>query len=533
MPTPKWLLIARNEYRVRTSKIRRVRAYFPYLVIGSLAVYVVFIAPAFVNVFLDEFQAFILSQAALAMMQILLFMLFFYFMIIPISSTLREEQTGQLEIFLAAPITSGDVLLGEFLGQLPIYAIFVTIVTGGLVALLNPLGLDILQMMIIVVIFIITFLSGFWIGSVTAAVLRTKLGKTARGRDIGRALAMIIALPLVALIYAIQFGGLLDALADPGTGGIVSTILSLLPTSWGGEVAVAFAANPGNIGAVFFETATRFGGLVVFFVMILWLGTRIASRAYSLEPTTFTASTAKPDGIFYKTVDSFGGRGAFGTLLVSVFKDYSRRLENLSNIIYITGLLLILAIFAVPRSEPMSPMYVFMMAQFLFPVLVVMINGEVTVRGKESLFIFRKTPSGEAKLIKALLVKGWLIAVPIAGVMITALTVLSPQVTLVSSVMNAVFMMSFVAAYTVFVLGLFLLNPAFSIKSGKLGLNIFISVFVSMGLFAVSLMSVMRVGAWSDTVDGMLLVYLLQTVLIWLVGTAFLCLGKKRLRRIE
>ena len=103
-------------------------------------------------------------------------------------------------------------------------------------------------------------------GSVIAAVLRTKLEKTARGRDIGRALAMIIALPLVALIYAIQFGGLLDALAAPGTGGLISTILSLLPSSWGGEVVVAFAANPGNIGAVSFETLTRFGGLIFFFV---------------------------------------------------------------------------------------------------------------------------------------------------------------------------------------------------------------------------------------------------------------------------
>ncbi len=497
--------------------------------------YVAFIAPAFVSLFSDEFLAFWSSsvQAAVTMMQIMLFLLFIYFMVIPISSTLREEQTSQLEIFLAAPIKPGDVLLGEFLGQLHFYTILVTIVTGGLVALVSPLGLDTLQMIIIVVIFIITFLSGFWIGTVIAAVLKTRLGKTARGRDIGRALAMIIALPLVALIYAIQFGGLLDALAAPGTGSVVSIILSLLPSSWGGEIVVSFAANPGNIGAVSYDTVARFVGLIVFFATILWVGTKIASRAYSLEPTTFTASTAKPDGFFYKTVKSIGGGGPFAALLVSVFKDYSRRLENLSNIIYITGLLFILAIFAVPRGEPMGFMYVFMMAQFIFPVLVVMINGEVTARGKESLFMFRKAPSGEAKLIKALLVKGWLMAIPITGVMITILTALSPLTTMISLLANVGFMMSFVAAYTAFVLGLFLLNPAFSIKSGKLGLNVIITIFTSIGLFAVSLLSLIRIGVWSESIEGMLAVYLLQTVLIWIVGIMLLYLGKKRLGRIE
>ncbi|UCG37096.1 MAG: ABC transporter permease [Candidatus Bathyarchaeota archaeon] len=533
MPTPKWLVIARNEYRIRISRIRKIRPYFPYLVIGLLGLYVGLIAPKFVSLFVDDFLALVLSQAAVPMMQIMLFMIFIYFMIIPITSTLREEQTGHLEIFLAAPVKPSDVLLGEFLGQMPFYAIFVTIITGGLVALLSPLRLDVIQMAIIVVIFIVIFLSGSWIGSVIAAVLRTKLGKTAGGKDIGRALAMIIALPLVAFVYAIQFGGLLDALADPGTGGLVKAIFNLLPSSWGGEVVVGFASNPSNIGAVGFETLTRFGGLVAFFLVILWLGAKVASRAYSLEPTTFTGSKAKPDGVFYNVIKSFGGGESFGTLLVSVFKDYSRRLENLSNIIYITGLLFLLAIFAVPKSEPMGPMYVYMMAQFLFPVLVVMINGEVTVRGKESLFMVRNTPSGEGKFIKALLLKGWLMAIPITGAMTAVITILSPQTTLVSLLTNTGFMMLFVAAYTVFVLGLFLLNPAFSTKSMKLGVNIMIAVFTSIGLFAVSQISLMRLGVWSETFGGMLYVYLLQTFLSWLVGSVCLYLGKRRLGRIE
>jgi hypothetical protein len=530
---PKWLLVARNVYRISTSRIRRIRSFFPYLVLGLLAVYVAVIAPRFVSIFIDDFLALLVSQAAVAMVQIILFLIFIYFMIIPITNTLREEQTSQLEIFLAAPIRPSDVLLGEFLGHMPFYAIIITVITAGFTAMLKPLGLDLVQTAIIILVFVVTFLSAFWIGTVIAAILGTRLGKTARGKDIGRALAMLIALPLVALIYAIQFGGLLEILADSQASGIVKTVLHLLPSSWGAELIVRFASNPGNIFSWGFETITRFGGLVAFFVTVLWLGAKVADRAYSLEPTTFIAATAQPDGAFYQTIRFVGGGGSFGNLLVSLFKDYGRRLENLSNITYMIGLLLVMILFVVPKSEPMGPLFVYMMTQFLFPVIVVMITGDVTVYGKECLFIFRKAPSGERRFVTAMLLKGWLMAIPIAGVVTAVTTLLSPQATLLFVVANTGFMMLFIAAYVTFVLGLFLLNPAFSIKSMKLGANVIIAVIVSIGLFAASLISLMRIGVYSETIDGVLSVQLLQTLLSWCVGLVFLYLGKRRLSRIE
>ena len=511
MPTPKWLMVARNEYRIRISRIRKIRPYFPYLVIGLLAVYVVFIAPAVVNLFIDDFLAFIISQVAVAMMQIILFMIFFYSIIIPIISTLKEVQTAQLEIFLAAPIESSDVLLGEFLGVMPFYAIAVTVIAGLFTAALNPLGLDVAQIAIIVMIFVVTFFSALWIGTVIAALLRTKLGKTARGKDIGRALAMIIALPMLALMYAIMGGGLLEALADPRTSGMVKTILGLLPSSWGAEVIIGFAINPGNIGAVGFETLTRFGGLVAFFVAVLWLGTKAAGRAYSIEPTAFIASRAKPDGVFYKTVKYLGGGGSFGALLVSVFKDYSRRLENLSKIAYILGLLVIMDITSEYAYESMM-----VMTPLLFSVLTVFVVGEVTLRGKESLFIYKKAPSGVGRLVSARLLQGWLVMLPITVAITAVRTILLPQTTLISLLTNTGILALIVAAYVAFALGLSLLNPAFSDKSGSFAVNIMIVPNTGIVLFFVTEFN------WG-----------LYIPVIWFIGIVFLYLGMRKLSRIE
>ena len=516
MPVPKWLVIARNEYRTTTSGIRPIRPYFPYLVIGLLAVFVAFIAPAFVNLFIDDFLALILSQAAVPMVQIILFMLFFFLILFPISLALREMQTGELEIFRAAPIKPSDVLLGKFLGLTPFYAIFIAVIAGFFTAFLNPLGLDMVQITIIIIIFVVTLLSALWIGTVIAALLRTKLGKTARGKDIGKALSLIIALPAIAVMYAIIGGGLLEALADPGTSGMVKATLGLLPSSWGAEVFVGFASNPGNIAAVWFETLTRFGGLIIFFVAALWLGAKAADRAYSLDFTTFTASRAKPDGAFYQTVKYLGGGRSFGTLLVSIFKDYGRRFENLSKIAYVVGLLVLVGIFFGDYEGPIGAM---IMGIFLFPILAAFVVGEVTVRGKENLFICRKAPSGEGRLVKGRLLQGWLVVIPIVAVYATISLILVPQITFISLLTYTGLLVLIVAAYVAFALGLFLLMPVFSEKPAELMVNAMILTMVSAGLLMVSMI-----------VFDLPLLYL---PLIWLLGIVFLYLGKRNLGRIE
>lgn len=536
MLTPKWLTIARNEYRIRTSSIRRIRSYFLYLVIIFLAIYAAYITPAIAKELIDRFAAIILSQAAIFVTEIMLFLMFCYLMIIPISSILREEQTGQLHIFLKAPIKSSDVLLGTYLGAVPFYAIFITIITGLFTALLNPMGLNLIQITITIIIFIVISLSAFWIGTVIAALLRTKLEKTARGKDIGRALALILALPLLALYFAFVYGGLLEKLADPSASGIVKTFLSWLPSSWGAEVIVNFASNPGNTTAVWNDTVIRFGSLLAFFALVLWLGTKAADRAYSLEAPTFIGLKAKPDGVFYKTVKSLGGGGSFGTVLVSVYKDFSRNLENLLFATYILGALFLMSIFLGTTTSPGpdNPPVALIMIMVMFPFIVVMFTGDVTVKGKEALYMCRKAPFGEGRLVNAMLVKSWMMAVPLAGVVTAVMAWFTLKTTLIALLVTTGLTMVFIAAFATFVLGLFLLNPAYSEKSIKLWINIIIAVFVSVGLLLVSTFCMSAFSGWmSERFFSFLHIQLIQTALTWLLGSVVLFFGKRKLRRIE
>ncbi len=531
-------MVARNEYRVITSGIRQIRRYFPYLVIGLLAVYVLFVAPAVVNLFIDDFLAFIISVAAVPMIQIILFIFFFYLTLFPISDTLREAKTGHLEIFVASPVKPSDVLLGGFLGRMPFYAIVIAVITGTLTALLNPLGLDMIQNVIMIIVFIITFLSAFWIGTVIAALLRTRLARTVRGKDVGRALSVVIALPMIAVMYAIIGGGLIEVLVDPATSSTVKTILSFLPSSWGAEIFVAFASSPGNIGAVGFETITRFGGLIAFFVAVLWLGAKAANRAYSLESTTFTVSRAKPDGFFYNTVRRLGGGGSFGNLLVTSFKDYGRRLENLSWLFYSVVLVAMMTIFfSDPFSSPRDPLFI--LSLMAIPLLTGFAVGTVS-RGKDTLFLYKKSPNGIGRFVKARLLQNWLVTVPIAAVIMGTMTLLVPQVTLLSLLANVTAGSLRTMVNVIFLLGLALLIPFFSEESREraFGIIIYIQVvlFTTIGLeigLSRSSLSFRRMLPYLDPFTAVLLDHLVQTTIIMSAGVVLLYLGKRKLSGIE
>jgi hypothetical protein len=476
-----------------------------------------------VDTFLDDVLAFFLSQVAITLVPLIVLLIFIYSLIIPITYTLQDIQTIQLEIFLAVPIKASDVLVGEFLGITPFYAIAITLIAGFFTAALHPLGLNSLQLVIIPLLFVLVILSALWIGTVLAALLRTKLGRVAKSRDMGRALSLVLSVPMIALMYAIMGGGLVDALSNPETGGIVQSVLSVFPSTWVADIIMSFAANPGIIGV---EVLMRLGGLLGFFAATLWLGTAVASRAYTLEPTTFTASTVKTGGCTYSFIKAIGGGGSFSTLLISIFKNYGRRLENLSRIGYVIAIVVLVNVFFGGPKDDLEDALI--MSQFMYPFLAVFVVGQVTLGGRESLFIYRKAPFGISRLVKARFIQSWLVVVPITGVMTFVALLSLPGLTAEVIVAVTALVMVVTTMYTGFSLGLALMNPNFSESSREqmLGLvvNANIMMFVAIGLFLGS-MIVFDLPFFHAL--G------LQAGITGTLGVITLTLGQRKLRRIE
>jgi hypothetical protein len=477
----------------------------------------------------DPVMSVMLSDLAVAAIQVAFLAVSFYFIVIPFADTLRQPSSSHYELLLSAPIKPSDLLLGEYLGELPFYAIFIAVFSGVFAAAMKPLGLGAVQVLIVTIVFILTSMSAFWIGVVGSAMLKARLERFAGGKDIGKAIAMIMPLPMVAIIYASMGGDLLRFIANPQNS-IVRRILELLPSSWGAGVVVDFTTSPGNIAPVALDVAIRLGALAAFFLASLWLGARLADRAYTLEQGSLSISRAGPDGLLYAAIRALGGGRHFGSLLASLFKDYGRRLENISNLTYMLGILVIASMFLPSRGGP--PVFL-MSALFVYPVVVVMVNGYVTMQGKENLFIYKKAPSGISRFLRATIFKGLLLLIPLTGGTTLAMTLLNSSLPAQTALVWTGLIALMVSGDVILVIGLFLINPAFSQKSPRFMLNLFTVIGIQLAMFVVSFLLLMVDGKAPDPIESIPQFLVCLSLLVWPVGIGVMLLGRRKLNGLE
>ena len=530
LPNIAWLSIAKTEYRVSTSRIREIRPYLPYILIGGLLAYIFFIAPSIVDVFVDELHELLLSIVAVAIIEVLLFVFFVMFASLPIASTLQDIKTEHIEIYLSSPVQPSDILIGEFLGKIPFYAAFAALIGGTFTAALFPLGLDVFQISIIVVIFIVLFLAASWVGTMIAVLLRSILMKTARGRDIGKGLAIVVIIPLVLAIYLL-IGGYYEVLSDPQNAKLVQDFFGFFPWGWSSEVIVAFAQNPGDILSTEFTTFLQFGALLTFFGASLLIGGFVANRVYNLEPTSFSASKSKSDSLFYAFIKKLGGGGTSGLLLSSGFKTYFRKVKNIAWIIYGVGLIVVMNVFL---SQPDDPESAFIMSLFIGPLLAAFVTSDISLQGKENLLLYKQTPTGTRKYLKIKLFQYLLTILPIVLVVETTVNLLVPDIALEVLVLNVTLTLLIATAAIIFTLGLFLINPAFHDKAGEFMINIQICVFGVMIPFFILLIPLDQI-LWDlfAIADALYPVAVIYTALQWILGVTMLSLGAKKLSNME
>ncbi len=534
MKGPAWLVIAVNEYRIRINRVPSLKPYFPYLAPLFLVIHALFVAPLLADLFAGGFLGLMVSRSALSFVGIILFVIFLYFIILPVTHTLRDLDAGGFEHYLSAPVKPSHLLLGEFLGEMPFYSLIVGVLAALFAAALRPLGLGRVQLGVVVLVFVMVFMSSSWIGNLVAAFLRSKVRRSGRGRDIGRAVSFILPLPLVFLVYAIQFGGLLEALSDPATKGWVRTLLGALPSSWGARTITAIARNPGQLMAAPYVTFGPFLALFLFLAGSLWLGVKLSDWAYKVEPGSLSPSMAGAEGRLSRAVRLLAAGGSLGVILLGLLRIYFRRLENVSKITYIGGLTVFLSIFlGGPENGEFGVLVPLMAVHFMLPMFTVFVVGGVTIRGKDMLMVYRKAPGGVARFIEASLVEKLLVVAPLGMVVGVASVVVNADARLSSTLPNLALLVPFSVAAVAFVLGLFLANPAFSERSGKFILNLFLAMTIYGILLVVSLAGVVGTIEGGDPWRGMLELQMVYTVTTSLVAVLALYAGWSRFSAVE
>jgi hypothetical protein len=161
-------------------------------------------------------------------------------------------------------------------------------------------------------------------------------------------------------------------------------------------------------------------------------------------------------------------------------------------------------------------------------------------RGKETIFLYKKTPSGIKKFAKARLVQGLVVTIPIAAVLIVVSTVSVPQIASTFLLTTTILGLLRTAASVVLVLGLALTIPIFSEGSRERALGPVINLIIV--LFATIILSIelprrgLSFGNMLPNLDRIVSVlydHLLLTAIFFLVGGALLYVGTRKLSKIE
>ena len=123
-----WKVIAKNEIRLKTNRVRKHRRLFFLLIFSFLLFWAAYLGPIILDSILPEFFKIYSGNFEILFVNLIenaFASLFLMYLMYPLFTLFRKEKINQKEILMASPVKSGDIFLGEFLGQLPFYLLFI------------------------------------------------------------------------------------------------------------------------------------------------------------------------------------------------------------------------------------------------------------------------------------------------------------------------------------------------------------------------------------------------------------------------
>ena len=504
-----WLTIAKTEFRVMTSRFRKWRlvVFLILVLIGIL--WALYIAPAIMSSILDlvaEEAQMILAIAYPGLMRAVILLLWMMVLIYPISYALQEIRIGQWEIMLSNNVSTRDMLVGMFVGKIPMYSLLVLFMAP---ILLSPFMIfyevSLLGQALAYLVIAFFSLITLWLSTIITTAIQAKIGDSSRGNDIAKAMSLVVVLVMLVPLYGIFY------FADDLAQLLGLNVFLLLPSTWGADlitwITIYFNGIdlPASSILVFEEILGLSAGIDVlimgfFAILVTVIGLTIPDRLFSFEggARTEKVTTVGRDNVVLRGIRRIAP-GSFGSLVVGSLKDFGRKAQNISKVLY--GMFLaILLPFMINFSGLMEQLgdsefaliFTSFMLSFMLSMILGMIGG-ITFGGlgflesKDHLWIIKSTPNGVSKFIKARLVDAFLFGIPMVIVPVSiASIVLSLEIIGILVLLIQTYLV--LVGSILIAVGVTAINPAYeNTKSSAFYLNTFASIAATMVALLIGL----------------------------------------------
>lgn len=424
--TRTWLAIAKAEYFVLTSFMRARRTLFMGIIVALSLIWAVVVAPMIMGgiltaIFPMEFIVGLLRLVFPGMMRSVMLFLWLILLMFPLSQALQEIKIGHWEIFISNNVSTRNIISGTFLGKIPLYGVIVIILAPLLISpFMLAFQVSVIGQLLVYGVLALLSLSTIWLSNLVTSVIQARLGDSSRGSDIAKALSMVIAIVVIVPMYGMMF--FLPAISEM----MGMNAMYVLPSTWFADLVTWSTVSFNGIGL----TAAEFVGVLQmsslvdvilmagFVVGTVALGLVAADRIFTIEAGSRTevVTTVGRENFLLRGIRRMSP-GASGAMIVTSFKDFMRKAQNLSKI----GYGLVLAIMMPIIMTAMDMEYMQNVSE-MFIMLVVMMSlvgtfpfaGTGFLESKDQLWIIQGAPSGASRFVRGRVVSQAMICVPLA-----------------------------------------------------------------------------------------------------------------------
>jgi len=433
--TRQWLAIAKAEYLVLSSSLRPHRRAYLSILTTIAFIWAAIGAPMLIGGFINLILPIEVIQPLLqvmfpGLMRTIALFLWIVLLLFPLSYALQEIKIGQWEIFLSNNVRTRNILAGTFLGKIPLFGLIVIFLAPLLITpLVLAFEVNLIGQVLIYGSITLMSLGTIYLSNFITSIIQARLGDSSRGNDIAKALAMVIAIIVIIPMYGLMF--FLPTMTEM----MGMDAFLILPSTWFADSMSWFAVAFNGVGLTGSQII-GFGGVLQLDMLVSTalmcgfvlgttvLGLELSDRVFTIEAgvRTEVVTTVGKENIILRGVRKLAP-GSFGALMVTHFKDFMRKAQNLSKIFYGVVLATILPVimtsfdFTDMNLNDMVVMIVAMMAL----VGAMPFAGAGFLESKDQLWIIQGTPSGASRYVKSRIVTQALIGVVLITIPSTVL----------------------------------------------------------------------------------------------------------------
>lgn len=547
-----WKIIAKNELRLKTNRVRNHRKLFFVLIYVLFLFWAIYLGPVLFDAIIPEFIK-NFSDMVVPILSTLIeysFMIMFLtYIMYPIFMLYRKAEIGYKDILIATPATPGDMFVGEFLGQMPFYFLFILgmgPLVNSIMLQINP-SLTIIHHFILYGVIFILLIFGLLIGTIIASWIEHKMIRKNKKKELNYSLLLLISFLLILMFYVFHF--LFDLIEDNPD---LKIWMVFYPSYWYSNILL-YLINPILVEPYMINIWISIIVAFTIPITLFYIAYKKAYKFYIIEDYIEGSVTKiKYKTKFYTFLERITPQ-YYKTLVVIQFKDFFRKKENIPKLLYITGFTAILGLIIylsldIPLLEYegfiVVSTFVLRISYFKYLLMMVIswIGGlffgifmgiYVLISSKDVVFLYKKSVRGIKALIFSFFFEMFYIIIFLDIILTIFFTILFP--------------LDFFAACTFFLfylintfivlmhaIGIQCIKPLFDERGKNVYFNIYLIILIQViSLFIAVSIIMPNIPFTFDHSLGLIYIMLINIGISLGFAILLLLLGVRKLNRIE